>query len=181
MSDTSNNSIVPEIWLEASLKRFHRVQDKICSSISFRIVSDCSPIKVRLEPRDGQDILLRQSQAHVEPQFNHWFRNGIYLAGEESVRTKICTSEPLLYFECRCTIDATTDQKQAIELAEAYKRFIEWLAREFHIVYVHSQGLASKVLNINVSERLVGFEEQLKLDIDHMKSLQFNPNHLCAI
>jgi len=147
-------------------------------------MSDRSPIKVRLEPRDGQDILLRQSQAHVEPKFNHWFRNGIYLAGEESALTTIFMKEPLLYFECRCTIDTTVacaDITLAKELAEAYKRFIAWLAREFHIVYVHLEGCASKVLKFDISERLAGFEQQLKLDIEHMESLNFDPNSLCGI
>lgn len=183
-------SVSPKIWLDVSLKRFHRVDDRLQSSISFRIVSDHLPILVRLEPRDGQNILLAQSQAHVEPKFNHWFCNGIYLAGEESAGKTINLSEPLLYFECRCTIDpmaAGADGEQAKELANAYRSFVQWLAREFHIVYVHLHeqledgSFTSKVDTINISERLAGFEQQLNLDIDHMESMQFNANLLCGI
>src|SRR6056297_2285655 len=79
--------MMSNVSFDVRLQRFHRIDHCVESSIRFYVVSDRYPVMLSFEPRDGHKMLLEQAQQKIASQFNHWFRNGIYLAGEESEKT----------------------------------------------------------------------------------------------
>jgi|SRR6056297_1676712 len=173
--------MMSNVSFDVRLQRFHRIDQCVESSIRFYVVSDRYPVMLSFEPRDGHKMLLEQAQQKIASQFNHWFRNGIYLAGEESEKTELILSEPLLYFECRCKVELSGvhTKGEAREAIEEYFRIVDWLAKAYHIVYIcGSQNDAKSTQNVkvrvNVSKHLDSFAKQLQCDLAHLKKMNYD-------